>query len=202
MNAHIRVYRRLVSCYPRRFTDEYAQDLAIVFALQLRELGPVRCWLRTLRDLGSTVPTQHLEVHMKRHMKQRAATTISTICLAFAIGSLVLALVLGTSMYALLMLIVCAAAVALAVLSRKAAKPALALEASRSWKKFLIAGGALLTAVIVAINLPANKNDELSELGWSVMMLVFLLSFSLIGAGVVLAATRFSRKHQSQKHVG
>lgn len=215
VNQSVWVYRRLISLYPRPFRREYSEDLAVSFALLLDEHGPARCWLRTIRDLCSTVPTQHMEVHMKHNpnhpadeaMRGRASITVFTVCLAFAIGGVLLALMIGASLYALLMLGFSAVAIGLAVMARKAAKPALALESRRSWKKFLMAGAVLLTAIVIAINLPANRNDELSELGWSLMMLAFLLSFSLIGAGIVLAATQFSQHrhgHQthSHKHVG
>ncbi len=205
MNLSVWLYRRFVSLYPRSFRREYADDLVLAFSEQRHELGSTRCWLRTMRDLASTVPTQHIEVHMKRQSTQRVSSNVSIVFFALAVGSAMLAMIVGASLYALLMLVVCFVAVAIALLVRRAAKPAIVLEGSRSWKKFLIVGAGLLTLIILAINFAPNNDAELSEVGWSVMMLAFLLSFTLIGVGVVQAATHFSHQanlRRSQKHVG
>ncbi len=196
--VHVDLYRRLTSAYPRKFRDEYGGDLAITFVLQLDEHGPTRCWLRTLRDLATTIPTQHLEARMHHPTPRHASTT----CFALAIGTLMAAVVSGTSLYGLIFLLISGVTVTVAVLSRRAPKPALALEKSRSWKKFLIAGSLLLVLLIAAINLPPNNGRELSEVAWSLMMLSLLLSFTLIGAGIVLGATHFSRRHDPKRLSG
>ena len=68
-----------------------------------------------------------------------------------------------------------------------------ALERSSTWKKFLTIGAVLLTVIIVLINLPGTKDQELSGVGWSLMMVSFLASFTLIGAGIVLGAAQLLR---------
>jgi hypothetical protein len=191
---HVALYRILTTAYPRKFRDEYGEDLMITFARQLDEHGPARCWVRTVHDLTLTIPAQHLEVRMK-HPTSKHVTSIS---FAIAISGTLVAVVIGTSLYAVIVLSVTAVAGTFAVLSRKAAKPALALKKPRSWKKFLTAGSVLLTAIIVAINLPGTQNQELSEFAWSLMMLTFLFSFALIGSGIVLAATQLhGKRHHS-----
>jgi hypothetical protein len=65
-NAHVALYRHLIALYPHSFRDSYAADLVDLFAEQLRDLPPLRVWLRTVRDLAVTVPTQHLAAHMNR----------------------------------------------------------------------------------------------------------------------------------------
>ncbi len=188
-SLHRSLYQGLCRSYPRAFRDLYGEDLAAVFVLQLGELGPVRCWHRTLRDLAVTVPSQHLE----QHMNQPSSTQIVGGCLALAVGATVAAVVTGTSVYGLVFLLVAAAAAATAAMSRRAVKPVIALERSSTWKKFLAIGVALLAVIIVLINLPGTKNQELSSAAWSLMMMSLLTSFTLIGAGVVLGASQLLR---------
>lgn len=130
-------------------------------------------------------------------MKQPSPTQITAGCLALAVGGTLAAVVTGTSLYGLLFLLVAAAAVAMAAMSRSAAKPAIALERTSAWKKFLAAGAVLLAVIIVLINLPGTKNQELSEVAWSLMMVSFLASFTLIGAGIVLGAAQALRSRNA-----
>lgn len=184
--VHIALYRQFATCYPRGFRDEYGDDLATTFALQLAELGPARCWLRTGRDLMITIPTQHLELRMNRP----SSSAVTGGCLALAVGATLAALVTGTSFYGLILVLLAIVALALAMASRRATRSALSLERSTSWKKFLATGSVLLLAIVVLLNLPANKDRELSEVAWSAMMVSLLFSLTLIGAGVVLGAGR------------
>lgn len=184
---HLALYRTLTRAYPKAFRDDYGEDLVAVFALQLQELGSVRCWIRTLRDLARTVPSQHLE----RPMTQRSTAQLTVGCVALAVGATAAAVITGTSFYSLLLLLVAAAAAAVAVLARRSSRTALAPERSSTWKRLLIAGAALLAVMVVLMNLPGSENQELSELGWTVMMVSLLTSFTLIAAGVVLGAAHF-----------
>ena len=196
-HLHLALYRRLTTCYPRTFRLEYGEDLTATFELQLREHGPSRCWLRTLQDLVITVPIQHLESRMKHPTSSHITSShITTMCLALAIAGTLAAIVTG-SLYAVIFLLVALLAVAIAAMSRKATKPALALEDSAKWKKFLAAGTALLAIIIVLLNVPPNNTQELSAWAWSLMAGSMLLSFTLIGAGVVLGVARLStNRHQ------
>ena len=191
-HLHLALYRRLTTCYPRTFRLEYGEDLTATFELQLREHGPSRCWLRTLQDLVITVPIQHLESRMKHPTSSHITSShVTTTCLALAIAGTLAAIVTG-SLYAVIFLLVTLLAAAIAVMTRKATKPVLALENSAKWKKFLAAGTALLAIIIVLLNVPPNNTQELSAWAWSLMAGSMLLSFTLIGAGVVLGVARLS----------
>ena len=196
-HLHLALYRRLTTCYPRTFRLEYGEDLTATFELQLREHGPSRCWLRTLQDLVITVPIQHLESRMKHPTSSHITSShVTTTCLALAIAGTLAAIVTG-SLYAVIFLLVTLLAAAIAVMTRKATKPVLALENSAKWKKFLAAGTALLAIIIVLLNVPPNNTQELSAWAWSLMAGSMLLSFTLIGAGVVLGVARLStNRHQ------
>ena len=197
-HLHLALYRRLATCYPRTFRLEYGEDLTATFELQLREHGPSRCWLRTVQDLIITVPIQHLESRMKHPTSSHITSShITTTCLALAIAGTLAAIVTGTGLYAVILLLVAFLAVAIAAISRKATKPALALDTSAKWKKFMAADIALLAIIIVLLNVPPNNTQELSTWAWSLMMGSMLLSFTLIGAGVVLGVARLSNnRHQ------
>ena len=60
------IYRSLLRVYPRRFRDEYRDDMALLFAEQLRDGPASRVWARSLIDLTITIPARHLEAHMNR----------------------------------------------------------------------------------------------------------------------------------------
>jgi hypothetical protein len=67
MTRHERLYRRLLSIYPASFRDRYEQEMVTLFTDQLRDarssgrpMQIVRLWLRSLGDLLSTAPGQHM----------------------------------------------------------------------------------------------------------------------------------------------
>jgi len=68
---HVRAYRALLRVYPRRFRAEYEEEMCRVFAQQLHYArvvegwpGVVRVWARSLVDLVTTAPSEHLEEEM------------------------------------------------------------------------------------------------------------------------------------------
>ncbi len=183
--THVALYRATHALYPRAFREEYGEDLGAVFETQLDELGAARCWLRTLRDLIVSIPTQQQESRMKKP----SASGAFIVSLALGIGATLMAVVIGTSLFAVVFLLMALAALVAAFTTRRAAKPVVALERSGSWKKFLGAGSLLLALLIVLMNLPANRDQELSTVAWSLLMFAILLSLSLIAAGVVLRVT-------------
>ena len=67
-NRHVRAYRALLRVYPRRFRAEYQEEMCRVFAQQLHYArvtegwqGVLRVWARSLVDLVTTAPPQHVE---------------------------------------------------------------------------------------------------------------------------------------------
>lgn len=66
MTRHERVYRGLLSVYPASFRARYEDEMATLFADQLRDARAsghgaqtVQLWLRSLGDIVSTAPGQH-----------------------------------------------------------------------------------------------------------------------------------------------
>ncbi len=187
--THVALYRATHVFYPRAFREEYGEDLGAVFEEQLDELGAPRCWLRTFRDLLVSIPAQQLEARMKK----RGSSHAFVFFLALGIGSVMMTAVIGTSMFAVLLAIVAVASFAVAITSRRASKPAIALETSSPWKNFLASGGLMLVVIVALINLPPNRGQELSSVGWVAMMLSILISLSLIAYGAMLGALQVSR---------
>ena len=67
MTRHERVYRRLLAVYPSTFRERYEEEMVTLFADQLRDAhastataGLAGLWLRSLGDVVSTAPGQHL----------------------------------------------------------------------------------------------------------------------------------------------
>lgn len=188
--THLALYRATHVLYPRAFRDEYGEALGAVFEQQLDELGAPRCWLRTLRDLIVSIPSQQLESRMNRP----SSSHLFVFFFALGTGAALMTAMIGTSMYAAVVALVAVASFGVAIALRRAAKPAITLERTSSWKKFLVGGGLMLGTLIIMMNLPANKDQDLSTIEWSVLMLSILISLSLIGAGAVLGALRLHRK--------
>ena len=61
----VRVYKALLLLYPRPFRQNYGEDMALLFAEQLRDENRWRVCSRAATDLALTVPTRYLEVIMK-----------------------------------------------------------------------------------------------------------------------------------------
>ncbi len=188
--THLVLYRATHVLYPRVFREEYGEDLGAVFEEQLDELGAPRCWLRTVRDLLVSIPAQQLEARMKKPGSSHAFV----FPLALGIGSVLMTAVIGTSMYAVLFAVVAVASFAVAIALRRVAKSAIELEKSSPWKTFLAGGSLMVGGLVILLNLPANKDVDLSPVEWSALMLSILISLSLISAGAVLGALQVNRK--------
>jgi len=64
---HQRLYRRLLLLYPQEFRDDYGDEMRRLFAEQLwdartagRRLAITTLWARTLLDIATTAPREHL----------------------------------------------------------------------------------------------------------------------------------------------
>jgi putative ABC transport system permease protein len=55
-----RVYRRLLSLYPRDFSDDYADEMARLYRDRVRGEGPASVWLALLSDLARTAPKEQI----------------------------------------------------------------------------------------------------------------------------------------------
>ncbi len=65
MSGALRLYARMVRLYPAAFRDAYGEDMVALLAAQLRDEPRGRVWTRAATDLALTLPTRHLEAHMK-----------------------------------------------------------------------------------------------------------------------------------------
>jgi hypothetical protein len=186
----IAVYTYLSVLYPKSFRAEYGGDLVATFTEQLADDGVARTWLSTFRDLVVTIPSQHLEARMNRPNPQTVAVIATTVTVA----ALVLAVAAGTGPLVGVFLLIAVAALVVGTLGWKAARPA-GLIVSNRWRTFLIVGVALLTAVIVVINVPPYNDKELPGGGWALMMLSLITSVGLITVGLTMGIARRSTRH-------
>ena len=62
----VRACRALVRLYPRRFRDDYGVDMVLLVREQAREEPAWRVLGRLVIDGAISIPSQHLEVRMRR----------------------------------------------------------------------------------------------------------------------------------------
>ena len=187
----VALYRRITVVYPRSFRTEYRDDLVGVFAAQLDEESATRVWGRTVRDLVTTVPSQHLEAHMHR----RSTNAPALICGAVALTALLLAAMFGTSPVSILLLGVVLVASVVAALTRRAGRPVSEGHAARRWWQFLAVGGGLLLIMIAVENSPLRTGENAADGRWYVSFFAFVFSVVLIVTGLILSISRaFDRR--------
>lgn len=192
-DRNIKLYRSLSALYPKAFRDEYGEDLVSTFTEHLRDDRATTVWLSTIRDLVVTVPSQHLEARMHRP----APKTVAVIATTVTVAALMLAFAAGTGPVVGVFLLAAVAALVVATLAWKAARPAARNEAGRAnrWRTLLAVGVLLLAAVIVVINVPPYNDKELPEAGWALMMLSMLTSVGLITVGLTMGLAQRSARH-------
>lgn len=92
--THATWYRRALGLYPRRFREEFGDDLILFYDDLVADLGSKRAARRALRDLISTVPRYRLEALMKwiHHnlavLAAGAAAVLATVWLFTAVDDL------------------------------------------------------------------------------------------------------------------
>lgn len=180
-----RAYAALVRLYPRRFREDYGNDMVRLFHDQRHDGPRARVYLRATRDLILTIPHQHLEVHVNRN----PTAALLLIYLTVALVGVVVAVVGGSSAPALIIgAALAASGTALAIATWRRAAPFQGSGLSAQWWKFLLAGPVLIGSVIVAAGLGVQA--------WSLGIAVILAAIGLVTIGLVLAVVRLaSRRH-------
>lgn len=176
----VSAYRALLRLYPRHFRDEYGADMALLFADQMRDGAAARVWARTAVDLVTTIPTRHLEAHMKRTPSPTLPLTVT----ALSGTAVAVAVVGGTSRWVLAIgLPVAVLSTLLAAVLWHDARPiAVPRDTTDRWWRFLAAGTGLLVTLIVTTTL----TGELPEGLWFPAMAAFLFAIVLTAIGVAL----------------
>ena len=165
----MKLYRLLLHAYPRTFRREYGDDMVALVQTQLREERAARVVGRTVLDLALTIPTRHLETHMN------ASSGTALIVILVAVGGLLAVLGNPIGVVAALVLF------ALAGLAWRRNRPVVEAGDGRWWKLLLSGVGLLGTLVVVT-----TITGELPSGWWEVAMLTILVSFGLMGTGIVL----------------
>jgi hypothetical protein len=191
--AAVRAYRALLVLYPRRFRREFGADMALLFAHQLRDEGAARACGRAALDLVLTVPATHLETTMKN----RTSSFLSLVFGAVAVAALVGALVAGAGVALSATLVVAGLlAAGLALVVHRRDRPIAGSPGSGGWWKTVAAGGTVLIALIVTVNLTGEIDDP----WWTVLAVTGLVSIAMITAGLVqgLARAVGGRSHPAE----
>jgi len=183
------VYRGLLRCYPRRFRDEYAIDMALLFSEQLRDEPAARVWARGVVDLAITIPARHLEAHMDRPPNP----TVPVVFAAVSVSGLVLAMVGGSNLGMLvfgLAVAVVAGVLAVAAWGHTRAISA-ARPATERWWQVLLAGAIVLATTIIVVKVVGEVSDDL----WVPMMLTLLAGVVTTAAGLILGIAHLIEHH-------
>lgn len=179
--AQVVAYRRLTALYPRAFREEYRADLVALFTDQLQDGRVAGVWFRTIGDLAVTVPSQHLEVRMKRS----SGGLVTATAIVVATVAAVTAAVFGFAPMAIPLAVVALLATAVAVLSWRANHlgRGTAAAAGRNWWKFLLAGVATFATLALGTWLVDN-----AALPWALLAAMYLAGWILSITGAVLGA--------------
>jgi hypothetical protein len=183
----VRIYEALLVLYPRRFRREYGEDMAQLFAEQLRDENAWRVCSRAATDLALTVPTRYLEVIMKTS----ASLLLSTLLGAVAVAGILFALVSGTN--AVLAIAGAATAVlagGLSLVSYHRNRPLAPSTTAHGWWRLLMGGAGLLTALIVTVNL----TGEVPEDFWLPTMIAGLTAIVLMAMGLILGVIQLTTR--------
>lgn len=197
----VALYRRLLTVYPRRFHDEYGEDMALMFAEQLRDEPTPRVWARCLVDLAITAPTQHLEArrgldhHEETAMNRPAPTTVPLIFAIAGFGAILLAVVVGTNpIVTATAVLVAVVAGGLAVTSWRHTRPHHDPgDVTAQWWKVLLAGPALIASFLLAAGVASRINgDELPAGWWYAGTFVLLTAALTTVTGLILGGARLT----------
>lgn len=182
----VTVYRGLQRLYPRTFRDEFGADMVLLFREQLRDEPTWRVCGRGLLDLVITIPIRHVEVHTPR-----TRTPALVLVVSFALASTVFALVeglLGVAVAAL------GATLAMLIWRHQCPAPSQRAVAQRWWK--LLGGGAALLTTVIGVT---TATGELSAAAWAIAAVTFLVSVSLLGAGLILGLVRLTDRRRTTR---
>ncbi|MBK5288421.1 MAG: hypothetical protein JJE46_08135 [Acidimicrobiia bacterium] len=176
----VRVYGVATRLYPRRFRDDYGDDMVSLFRDQCEDEATWRVLSRAAVDLAITIPTQHLEATMHRNPNP----LVPLIYLTVAIAGLILAIVGGTNAtIAIIGLVIALGAGTVGVIAWRRATPVREATVTGHWWKFLLVGPGLIGLVIVA----AGQGVDAWELGVATVIAGFVSA----AIGVVLGLSHF-----------
>lgn len=174
---HVALYRAVVGLYPRRFREEYGEDMVMVFEEMHADGRAASVWARTLRDAASSILVQRLETAMLK----KAFLPISFAVLAGVVLVAVSARGVNNLLtFALTALVTGGAAVAALVYwyaNRAYVEPSDQLH--RYWLHFLAVGVASIALVNVGTGLDV-------EAPWLLLFATIIVGIMLVVIGAIL----------------
>ena len=178
-----RAYGVLVALYPREFRDKYGSDMVQLVRDTCEDESPWRVWLRVVVDLAISIPTQHLETHMRRSTSHLTPLIYT----AIAGAGIILALVGGTNVgLAIVGLVVALVAGTIAVVAWRRVAPIGGSVQTAHWWKLLLAGPLVIGSVVAAASFGVEA--------WFVGMIAVFLGLILTGTGLLLGLVRVATR--------
>jgi hypothetical protein len=179
----VRAYGALLGLYPSQFRAEYGADMVQLVRDQCDDEPPWRVCGRAVIDLAITLPTQHLEAHMKRNPDHLVPLFYAGV----AGGGVLLAILGGTNAAMLIIgLSIFVAAGVMAALAWRRSGPLRGMAATGGWWKFVAAGPCIVVSVIIAAGLGVDA--------WFVAITCVFAAFVLTGIGLVLGLVRLTHR--------
>jgi len=177
----LRIYGSALHLYPRAFRDEYGDDLVLAVRDQLQHDRVPTVVARTVIDLALSIPTQHLEAHMRssRGLVPLAYAVVAFAGLGVAVlgGSSVVMFVLG--------LATAAAAGTIAISGWRRSSTSGEAGVTGGWWKFLLAGPVLIGVVILAAGAGVNA--------WMLGLATVVAALGSIVVGLGLGIARLAQ---------
>ncbi|MEO5842946.1 MAG: hypothetical protein ABIQ73_26545 [Acidimicrobiales bacterium] len=175
----VRMYGSLVRLYPRQFRDDYSADMVQLVRDQCVDEPAWKVCGRAAIDLAITLPAQQMEAHMNRTPN----LLVPLFYTAVATGGVLAAIVGGTNI-AMVIVGACVAVAAgsMATIAWRRAGPLRGTTPNSGWWKFVVAGPAIIAAVIIAAGLGVEA--------WYLGMVSVFVAFLLTGIGLLLGLAR------------
>jgi len=184
MSRALEVYRASTRLYPRGFRDEYGDDLVVLAAQQLADGRRPLVLARLVRDLSTSIPSQHLE-----NLMDRPPPLLPSLLFGGVAGTTAVAAILLGSAASLPLLLVALVAAVVAAWSYPAARIVHEAPLTRCWWQALIGGGVVLGGLVVG---EAVLTDRMA-LPWLALAGLAVLGWALRAVGVILGALHVVR---------
>ncbi len=179
----IRTYASLLHMYPRWFRDEFGPDMVVLVRDQLRDESTPVVVARSLLDLVISIPTQHLEGHMRTPSR-----LVPIFLFGVAAAGLAVATVAGSEPAGLVVgLVVAAIAGAIGVAAWRQTARVGASTATEGWWKLLLVGPILIAGVILAAGVGVEA--------WFLGIVTIFTAMICVVLGMVLGVAHLVKTH-------
>ncbi len=178
--SHRRAYSALVGLYPRRFRDEYGQDMVLLFEEMAADRGAARVWPTLLRDAFTSIITQRMETLMSE-TQSRTLTLVGFVSLAVGVVAMALFGSAAKPLFLVLLAALGAGGLAIGLFLRSNAayrEPGQGMH--RHWWRYLLAAAACFGAAVIGTEV-LNLDGP-----WVLLFVDIIAGWFLVAMGLAL----------------